>query len=123
VVKTVSNWFVTSPDVDLSQFSSVELSVTFTNDTGNLTFDSSPHFQLWSDPDVFGFIAEGDVTINSEPSGVISPGNAFSYDLTVDLSNIPADQMHIAIRPRSDTNGTLGPSKISLFLSEVTFTP
>ena len=51
------------------------------------------------DPDVYDFVTAGDVTIISEPSGTVAPGATYSYDLTVDLSNVPANQTHIALRP------------------------
>jgi len=87
-------------------------------------FSSSPQFQLWSDPDVYDFVAENAVTINSEPSGTVSPGNNFSFDLTVDLTNIPDNQTHIAIRPKEDNAfGNLGPSKSSVISSEAKFIP
>lgn len=124
-VSAATSWFVTSPDVDLSQFSSAQVIVTFTSDVaGDLLFNSSPQFQLWSHPDVYDFVLEGDVTINVEPSGTVTPGNTFSYDLTVDLADVPDGQTHIAIRPVDNMNfGTLGPSRISVFSSEVTFAP
>jgi hypothetical protein len=120
-----TNWFVTSPDVDLSMFSSAHILVTYTSDVADdCVFNSSPQFQLWSDPDVYDFPAEGAVTINAEPTGTVSPGNTFSYDLTLDLTNLPANQVHIAMRPNEDNLfGNLGPAKASVFSSEVTFTP
>ena len=120
----VFGWFVTSPDTNLSQYSSVNIKVTFTNNhsTSDMTFNSSPQFQLWSNPDVYDFVAAGDITITSEPSGIVGPGGNYSYDLTVDLSNVPANQMHLALRP-VDNNlfGTISPPNTSVVTSEVTF--
>ncbi len=118
-------WFVTSPDVDLSKFSSVSIVVTFkSNAATDFTFSTSPQFQLWTHPDVYDLTQPGTVTINDEPSGQASPGSTFMYDLTVDLTNIPPNQVHIALRPTEDTTyGTLGTSKISVSSSEVKFTP
>ena len=120
----LTSWFVTSPNTNLDQYTSADIRVTFSNDhsTNVMTFNSSPQFQLWSDPDVYDFVAAGDVTINTEPAGVVAPGATYSYDLTVDLRNVPADQMHIALRP-VDNNlfGTIGPGFTSVVTSEVIF--
>jgi hypothetical protein len=120
-----TSWFITSPDVDLSKFSSAHIVVSFTSNTSDdCLFNSSPQFQLWSNPDTYDFLAEGAVTINSEPSGTVSPGNIFSYDLTLDLTNLPPNQDHIAMRPNEDNlYGNLGPSKASVSSSDVSFTP
>ena len=92
--------------------------------TNDMTFNASPQFQLWSSPDSYDFIGAGDVTINSEPSGTVPPGSDYSYDLTVDLTNIPANQVHLALRP-VDNNlfGSIGPTYSSVVSSTVTFTP
>jgi len=126
-ITNTTSWFKTSPDTDLSQYSSVNIKVTFTNNdsTNDMTFNTSPQFQLWSNPDTsYDFVTMSDVTINSEPSGTVPPGSDYSYDLTVDLTNIPAGQVHLALRP-FDNNifGAIGPTYTSVVSSTVTFTP
>jgi len=125
-ITNATSWFITSPDTDLSQYSSVNIKVTFTNNdsTNDMTFNTSPQFQLWSVPDSYDFIGAGDVTINSEPSGTVPPGGNYSYDLTVDLTNIPAGQVHLALRPVDNLSfGSIGPTYTSVVSSTVTFTP
>ena len=124
-ITATTNWFVTSPDVDLSKFSSAHIVVTYTSNVpDDCVFNSSPQFQLWSDPDVYDFPSEGAVTINSEPASTVSPGDTFSYDLTLDLTNLPPGQDHIGMRPKENNlYGNLGPPRSTVFSSDVTFTP
>ena len=122
-VSAAANWFVTSPDIDLSKYATAKIAVTFeSNVTDLMNFSKPPQIQLWSEPDNYDFVQAGAVTINDQPSGVASPGSMFWYDLTIDLSNVPPNQVHIAIRPTENSiYGTLGPSKISVTSSTVTF--
>jgi len=127
-VVATTNWFVTSPDIELNGVKNAHIVITFqSNVADDLTFNDSPTFQLWSGSDdkTFDFVEKNEVTINQEPSGLVSPGNTFSYDLAVKLNDVDSDEWegHIAIRPRDDNlYGTLGPNKVSVVGSEVTFT-
>ncbi len=121
---TLSHWWATTPDVDLSEYDTAELRATFANAGANdIEFDLAVGFQLWSDPDVYNFVVEDAVTIVAQPSGAVPPGGSIYFSLLVDLANIPADQVHIAIRPTNTTNGTLGPGQLTLLSSEVTWIP
>jgi len=122
-VSAAADWFVTSPDIDLSKYATAKIAVTFESDvTDFMNFSSPPQIQLWSEPDNYNFVQAGAVTINDQPSGQASPGSTFMYDLAIDLSNVPPNQLHIAIRPTENTiYGTLGPSEISVTSSTVTF--
>ncbi len=121
---TLSHWWVTTPDVDLSEYDTAELRATFTNAGANdIEFDLAVGFQLWSDPDVYNFVSEDAVTIVAQPSGAVPPGGSIYFSLLVDLANIPVEQVHIAIRPTNTTNGTLGPGSLTLLSSEVTWNP
>lgn len=121
-VVAATSWFSTSPDVvDLSMYKCVRIQVTFTNDGANvMTFNSSPQFQLWSEPSTYDFVA-ADVTINAEPSGTVDAAATYSYDLTIDLANMPAGDVRLSIRP-VDNNfyGTIGPTSSSVSDSVVT---
>ena len=126
-VVAATNSFVTSPDIELNGVKNAHIDVTFRSNVENeLAFNDSPTFQLWSGSgsDSYNFVQRDDVTINQEPSGPVSQGNTFSYDLMVKLNDVNSDQWdgHIVIRPLDNRHGTLGPDKVAVVSSEVTFT-
>lgn len=110
----LSFWYETEPDVALSGHDSVRLQLTLSNATAsNMSFSAtaSDTFQLWSVPSVI----DPPVTINSAPSGIVPPGDTFSYDLEVDVSALPASETRLAFRPvDNDLFGTMAPSTAPL---------
>ena len=121
------NNFVTSPDIELDGLKNAHIVVTFrSNMPEDLAFSGSPTFQLWSGSgdNSYNFIQRDDVTINQEPSGAVSPGGTFSYDLLIKLNDVEPNQWggHIVMRPLDNRHGTLGPNRASVVSSEVTFT-
>ncbi len=84
-------WFVTSPDADLTAFDALRIVVVLENGTGaDTTFVGDEEPQIWTTPSV----DEPPVTFQVVPSGTFPAGALFAYDLTVDLSGLPPVLVH-----------------------------
>ncbi|MDZ7706381.1 MAG: hypothetical protein U5J97_00550 [Trueperaceae bacterium] len=110
-------WYVTSPDADLTAFDALRIVVVLENGTGaDTTFVGDEEPQIWTTPSV----VDPPVTFQVVPSGTFPAGALFAYDLTVDLSGLPPGETGLAFRPYSFTNGTMSPSKAVLVAASVT---
>lgn len=110
-------WYVTSPDADLASFDTVRIVVVLENGTGaDTTFAGDEDPQIWTTPGA----DDPPVTFQVEPSGTFPAGALFAYDLTVDVSGLPAGETGLAFRPYSLTNGTMSPSQAVLVAASVT---
>lgn len=106
-------WFVTSPTVELASFATLRLELTVRNDSGiDMVFDpaETEKVQVWSDPG----IESPPVTVETYPSGTVVAGDSFEMVVVVDLASLPATETVIAVRPRSQSHGTMGPGKVTV---------
>lgn len=97
IFTTTTDWYETSPQTVLSTLGQIQLIFTLRNDTGS-NFVLNGTFDMWSEPNVIN-PPTFPVVVNSSASGTITPGSTFSYDLTIDLSGLPATEVTLAIRP------------------------
>ncbi|MBN2322146.1 MAG: hypothetical protein JXQ30_00300 [Spirochaetes bacterium] len=109
-------WYKKTPDTSFSDYCTVTLIVTFTNIAPKAATFSGSTFQLRTVPGG----ANPPVTINSEPSGTVEVDETFFYDLTVDVSALASSDTCLAIRPDSDTFGTMGPDQAELDSEAIT---
>lgn len=101
--------FVLSMSTVLRDLGQIRVQTTFRNihATNNMQF--AGNFQLTTTP---GGTAPPTlpVTVNSAPAGIVPPGSTFTYDLTIDLSGLPATDTNILFRPVDENLfGTIGP--------------
>lgn len=116
---TLTNWWVTSPDTPLGNAGTIRIVAEFLNVAGgDFEFTQpSPRFQLWTDPSNI----TPPFVVNAEPTGKVSPGATYTYDLTVDVSDVPFGERHLALRPAENgAFGNLGPRRGQLVSATVT---
>ena len=105
-LEPVSFWFETDPP--FSEVDQITIAAELANATAsNFVFSptGSNNFQLWSSP---GGIATMPVTVNIAPSGVVVPGQSFSFELVVDVSSLPSTENRLCFRVlEGGTFGTL----------------
>ena len=109
-----TNWWVTTPEVQLDRYTSMDIQVTFKNDSGTtVEFTGAPpadDIQIWSNPSV----GSPDATFAVFPSGTYLVGETFEWNISLDLSSLPSGETSIAIRPYASPLGTVGPTSFTL---------
>lgn len=114
----LSWWWETDPE--FSGIANVQMVIVFRNDLGtSLNFPSNPNstFQLWSVPSV---IENMPVVIHEAPSGLVSPGATFTYNMTVSLCDLPSTETRLAFRPKDIVSGTVRPGEASIVSQDFT---
>ena len=121
-LEPLSFWFETDPP--FSEVDQITIAAELANATAsNFVFSptGSNNFQLWSSP---GGIATMPVTVNIAPSGVVVPGQSFSFELVVDVSSLPSTENRLCFRVlEGGTFGTLTPSRAPLVSSSISCIP
>jgi len=111
-------WYETSPN--LGQVSQVNMALTFTNNSGETVEFSAvanETLQLWTTPSV-----EDPLPVyHSFPTGFVANGENFSYDISIDTSNMPATDIGFGIRPHTINLGNLGPNSDRSLLVSAAF--
>lgn len=123
-LETLSNWWATTPEAELADFSTLRMEFTFENTTGGpLDFvgdgggaDPAAELQLWTVPSV----DDPGVTFTTFPESSYADGATMSWDILIDLGTVAAGETGIAIRPNTSAAGTLGPGSLDLVDSTLT---
>ncbi len=104
----------------LDDYSSIQVSVTFVNNTGvTLNFGSGITPQAWVS--VSGFpLYTPSASYSVLPSGNVAPGGTFSYTGVLGLTGVPAGASVLSFRPSSNTLGTMNPSQAGLVSASFT---
>lgn len=116
--EATDGWWVTTPQTRLNGYSTVQVEVTFRNitaitvdflgDTG--TNQPSDDIQIWTAPNV----EVPPATFDDFPVGSYDPEETMHWVFTLDLSGLSDTENQIAIRPRSQNLGTMGPTQVEL---------
>lgn len=131
LVPDASGGWVSTPDVDLSTFSSVRLSMTFLVDDevpfteffgDGLDGDQDPADELQ-----LAVLGEGDgplppvvATFDAFPEGPVEGGAELVWDVTVDLRSLPPGTGRLFVRPQTDGLGTSVAQYLTLSSAELT---
>ena len=95
------------------------MKATFINNTSEpLPFATGESSELWINRN--GHTADPPITVNSEPTSDVAPGAAFSYDITVNVSQFRNTRLVIDFRGHRHESGPVLPAEMSLV--SVTFT-
>lgn len=126
-VEAAPNWWVSAPELPLSEFSEVRVQLTMKNISGTaLTFtggaggaDPRDGLQAWYTPDSAVPLA---MRMDTYPEGTVAADETITWDVTMTLGAAVDDSMGFAIRPVSEALGTMGPSSLELVSATVTAT-
>lgn len=121
----VTHWWETTPSVQVNEYSSIEIELTFRNLTdANVEFlgdtginNPADELQVWTTPDA----ADPPVAFDEFPVGEYAPNASMTWRLSIDLSRLGNAAQGIAIRPVSQSHGTMGPTRLELTESTVTW--
>lgn len=121
------SWWNSAPALPLSELSEVRVEFTMKNTSGMaITFtggaggaDPANGLQTWFSP-----VATVPLTmrIDAYPQGTFAVDETMTWDVTIELGSAVEDSMGFAIRPQSDTLGTMGPDRLELVSATVTAT-
>lgn len=123
-VEALSNWWSTTPTVNLSDFGSIRLHFTLKNNTTETlefvgdTGGSDPvdELQLWFSPDAS---VDPVVSMAAFPKGSYPVGSEMTWDLTVELGAAAGPNTNISFRADVSPIGTGGPDRLELTFQEV----
>jgi hypothetical protein len=131
---SAAGW-VSTPEVDLSAFSTVRLQLEFLVDGFEDEFGYGEFFGDFDGRDPAAELqlsasGEGDIgattlsaTFATFPSGSRNNGDSLRWDVTIDLSSWPAGATQFSVRPDAGNLGTAISSYLTLESSTVTVTP
>lgn len=114
-----AGWWVTTPEVALSDHGSLSMTLSFKNTSASsMRFEGAAHpegpaggLQVWTTPG----ISVPPVTFRAYPEGDYPSGAVMAWEVTIDLSSLPATERGLAVRPvESNLFGTLGPDSVEL---------
>lgn len=117
-LEALSNWWQTTPAVELSDYASLRMEMSFKNTSGaTMTFLGDAHadgpageLQFWTSPGV----AEPSASFTAFPQGDYAPDEVFGWDVTFDLTTLADTDVAIAFRPMDTVLGTIGPDDAEL---------